>query len=75
MGRVRFADLQTRPPVVRRTPRRALGDAPPRSVTALAQRLGVAEAHGAALGVPPEGPPSPSALPMATPVPTARSPL
>ena len=44
-------------------------------MTALAQQPRVAEAHGAALVVPPEGPPSPSALPMATPVPTARSPL
>jgi hypothetical protein len=61
--------------VGRRAMRRAWGDAPTRSVTALAQRLGVAKAHGAALVVPPEGPPSPSALPMATPVPTARSPL
>src|SRR4029453_11864513 len=37
---------------------RALGDAPTRSLTALAQRLGVSEAEGAPAGVPlGEGPP------------------
>ena len=61
--------------VVLRATLRALGDAPTRSWTALAQRLGVAETDVAALVVPPEGPPSTSALPMATPVPTSLSPL
>jgi Helix-turn-helix of DDE superfamily endonuclease len=61
--------------VVLRATRRALGDAPTRSLTALAKRLGVAEADVAALVVPPEGPPSTSALPMAAPVPTSLSPL
>jgi hypothetical protein len=35
---------------------RALGDAPTRSLTALAQRLGVTEADARAIGVPPPGP-------------------
>jgi Helix-turn-helix of DDE superfamily endonuclease len=40
--------------------RHTLGDAPTRSVTALAQRMGVAAADAAALVVPPEGPPTPT---------------
>jgi hypothetical protein len=44
--------------VVLRTTLRALGDAPTRSVPALAQRLGVAEADAAAVAVPhPASPP------------------
>jgi len=42
---------------------RTLGDAPSRSVTALAQRIGVAAADAAALVVPTEGPPTPTAPP------------
>ena len=42
---------------------RALGDAPARSVAALAQRLGVAEAEAAALVVPPQ----PSTPPLRAP--------
>jgi len=42
---------------------RALGEAPTRSLTALAQRLGVAEAEAAALVVPTEGSPTPAARP------------
>jgi hypothetical protein len=57
--------------VVLRASLRALGDAPTRSVQALAQRLGVAEADAAAVVVPPPAspPPSdPSALEPATPL-------
>jgi hypothetical protein len=50
--------------VVLRATLRALGDAPSRSVQALVQRLGVAEAKAAALVVPTEGP-SPPAAPSA----------
>jgi Helix-turn-helix of DDE superfamily endonuclease len=49
---------------------RMLGDAPTRSLTALAQRLGVAEADAAALVVPPEQSSTPADSPMAP-----RSPL
>jgi len=51
--------------VVLRATRRTLGDAPTRSVQALAQRLGVAEADAAAVVVPPLVPPSdpPTAAP------------
>ena len=59
--------------VVLRATLRALGDAPSRSLTELAQRLGVAEADAAAMVVPPEGAP-PSALPTAA-VPVPASPL
>jgi hypothetical protein len=52
--------------VVLRATLRALGDAPSRSLTELAQRLGVAEAEVAAMVVPPEGSP-PSALPAPAP--------
>jgi hypothetical protein len=51
-----------------------LGDAPTRSLTALAQRIGVAEADAAAMVVPSEGSP-PSYLPAAAPVPAPASPL
>ena len=51
--------------VVLRATLRTLGDAPTRSVQALAQRLGVAEADAAAIVVPPTVPPSdvPTAAP------------
>jgi hypothetical protein len=48
--------------VVLRATRRALGDAPSRSVAELAQRLGVAEAEVTAMVVPPEQPPAPAAV-------------
>jgi hypothetical protein len=48
---------------------RALGDAPTRSVTELANRIGVAEAEATAMVVPPEGPPTLSDPP--TPVPAS----
>jgi hypothetical protein len=54
---------------------RALGDAPGRSLQALAQRLGVTEAEAAALVVPPEEPSSPVGPSVAAPTPAARSPL
>jgi hypothetical protein len=44
--------------VVLRATLRTLGDAPTRSVTEVAKRLGVAEADAAALVVPTEGPPT-----------------
>jgi Helix-turn-helix of DDE superfamily endonuclease len=44
--------------VVRRATLRTLGDAPTRSVTELATRLGMAEAEAAALVVPTQGPPT-----------------
>jgi Helix-turn-helix of DDE superfamily endonuclease len=46
--------------VILRATLRALGDAPTRSVQALAQRLGVAEADAAAVVVPPPASPPPS---------------
>jgi Helix-turn-helix of DDE superfamily endonuclease len=47
---------------------RALGDAPARSLTALAQRLGVSETDAATVGVPLEGESAPMvAVPAATP--------
>src|SRR5215510_3000086 len=46
---------------------RTLGDAPTRSVTALAQRLGVAAADAAALVVPPESSSTPADSPTADP--------
>src|ERR671918_1159662 len=46
---------------------RALGDAPSRSLQALAQRLGVTEAEAAALVVPTEEPGSPASPPAAAP--------
>ena len=55
--------------VVLRATLRTLGDAPTRSVQALAQRLGVAEADAAAIVVPPTVPPSdgPTAAPAFEP--------
>jgi hypothetical protein len=53
--------------VVLRVTLRALGDAPSRSVQALAQRLGVAEA----LVVPTEGPSAPADLPTVAPAPAS----
>jgi Helix-turn-helix of DDE superfamily endonuclease len=60
--------------VVLRATLRGLGDAPTRSLTALATRLGVAEADAAAMVEPPEGAP-PSELPTAAAVPVPASPL
>jgi Helix-turn-helix of DDE superfamily endonuclease len=60
--------------VVLRATLRTLGDAPTRSVQALAQRLGVAEADVAAMVVPTEEPAT-SAPPAAAPAPVATSPL
>jgi hypothetical protein len=57
--------------VVLQATRRMLGDAPTRSLTASAQRLGVAEADAAALVVPPERSSTLSDSPTAAP----RSPL
>jgi hypothetical protein len=54
---------------------RALGDAPSRSLQALAQRMGVTEAEATALVVPPEKPAPPVEPPAAAPTPAARSPL
>jgi hypothetical protein len=54
---------------------RALGDAPSRSLQALAQRIGVTEAEAAALVVPTEEPVPPASPPAAPPTPTAPSPL
>jgi hypothetical protein len=48
-----------------------LGDAPTRSLTALAQRLGVAEADAAALVAPTEGSPPPAAPPAPALAPTS----
>jgi hypothetical protein len=53
--------------VVLRATLRALGDAPSRSVQALAQRLGVAEADARAMIEPTPGPPTPAAPPAAAP--------
>jgi len=54
---------------------RALGDAPSRSLQALAQCIGVSEAEAAALVVPPEAPSPPAEPPAVAPTPAARSPL
>jgi Helix-turn-helix of DDE superfamily endonuclease len=54
---------------------RALGDAPSRSLQALAQRMGVTEAEAAALVVAPEEPSPPVEPPAGAPTPAARSPL
>jgi hypothetical protein len=56
--------------VVLRATLRTLGDAPARSMQALAQRLGVAEADAAAVVVPPPVPPSdpPMAAPTLEPI-------
>jgi hypothetical protein len=61
-------------PILRAT-LRTLGDAPTRSLTELAQRLGVAEADAAALVVPTEGSPTPAAPPPAALAPEPTSPL
>ena len=55
--------------------RRALGDAPCRSLQALAQRIGVTEAEAATLVVPPAEPVPPASPPAAAPTPAAPSPL
>jgi hypothetical protein len=60
--------------VVLRATLRTLGDAPTRSLTALAQRLGVAEAQAAAMVAPTEESP-PRADPSTAPVPAPASPL
>jgi hypothetical protein len=61
--------------VVLRATLRALGDAPSRSVTALAQRLGVAEAKAAAMVEPTAGALPSADLPTAAPAPMPASPL
>ena len=61
--------------VVLRAALRALGDAPARSLAALAKRLGVAEAEAAALVLPSDPPPAPAPLPTALPTPVPASPL
>jgi hypothetical protein len=54
---------------------RALGDAPSRSLQALAQRIGITEAEAATLVVAPAEPSPPAEPPAAAPTPAARSPL
>jgi hypothetical protein len=54
---------------------RVLGDAPTRSVTELAKRLGVVAAEAAAVVVPTPEPPTPSTPPAAAPAPVLASPL
>jgi hypothetical protein len=54
---------------------RALGDAPSRSLQALAQRIGVTAAEAAALVMPPEEPSPPVAPPAAAPTPVTCAPL
>jgi DDE superfamily endonuclease len=61
--------------VVLRATLRTLGDAPTRSVTELAQRLGVAEADASAMVVPTSAPLSPADPPAAAPAPAPASPL
>ncbi len=61
--------------VVLRATRRTLGDAPTRSLTALANRLGVTEADASALVVPTEDPPRTSGPPAAAPASAPASPL
>jgi hypothetical protein len=61
--------------VVLRTTLRELGDAPSRSLTELANRLGVTEADASALVVPTEEPPRPSGPPAAAPASAPASPL
>jgi hypothetical protein len=58
-----------------RATRRALGEAPTRSVTDLARRRGIAEAEAAAMVEPAEGSAPTSALPAAAPASTPASPL
>jgi hypothetical protein len=54
---------------------RTLGDAPTRSLTELAKRIGVAEADASAMVVPVQGPLSASTPPTAAPAPPPASPL
>jgi hypothetical protein len=61
--------------VVLRATLRALGDGPTRSLTELANRLGVTEAHASALVAPTEEPPSTSDPPAAAPASAPASPL
>jgi hypothetical protein len=61
--------------VVLQTTLHALGDAPTRSLTALAQRIGVAEADAAAMVVPMAGLPTPADPPMVAPAPAPIFPL
>jgi DDE superfamily endonuclease len=61
--------------VVLQTTLRALGDAPTRSVTALVQRIGVAEADTAAMVVPTAGLPTPDDPTMVAPAPAPIAPL
>jgi hypothetical protein len=61
--------------VVLRLTLRTLGDAPTRSVTELAKRLGVAEADAAAMVAPMEGALLSTDLPTAAPAPAPASPL
>ncbi len=61
--------------VVLRATLRALGDAPTRSLTELAKRLGGAEAKAAAMIEPTEGSPPPATLPAVAPAPAPPSPL
>jgi Helix-turn-helix of DDE superfamily endonuclease len=61
--------------VVRQATLRALGDAPSRSLQALAQRIGITEAEAATLVVPPEEPSPLVEPPAAAPTPAPRSPL
>ena len=61
--------------VVLRVTRHTLGEAPTRSVTALAPRLGVAEAEAAAMVEPTAGARPSAALPTAAPAPTPAAPL
>jgi hypothetical protein len=61
--------------VVLRAALRAMGDAPARSVAALAQRLGVAEAEVATLVVPPAEPVSPASPPAVAPTAARPTPL
>jgi hypothetical protein len=61
--------------VVLRATLRVLGDAPTRSLTELANRLGVTEADASALVVPTEEPPSMSGPPAAAPASAPASPL
>jgi len=61
--------------VVLRATLRTLGDAPTRSLMALATRLGVAEADAAAMVEPAAGVPAPADLPTVAAVPAPASPL
>jgi hypothetical protein len=61
--------------VVLRAMLRTLGEAPTRSVQALATRLGVAKADAAAIVEPTEGSPPPSELPTGAAMPVPASPL